>query len=609
MSLQLWLPFNGNVTNYGIANSSPSTTGVTYSTGGKTGAQCLKSSTKVSYNVSAAKISTHCMSMSFWAKADNYTGTSTQWWQLCSFNCADSTNFHIYCVPNARYKIEYKPELNAYCDTSVWHHMTYILDGTKLTIYIDGVQSTQATVTNADRLLTSISFGTASVCINDFRVYDHILSLTEIERDYCSLLIHYPLRDPYVENTTNLLYYPTPGTPVATNIGWDTALHPNAINVTGWGNGWNGGVTAAATTQHAYWNVIDNIPTMIMKDDGKIGWIGIASSSSTALMTNIGAGNKYTISFEAKSNVAGKQMHTGLYYTNSSGTTNFHDGTPTVDLTTDWKTYSFTFTLGTNADLSKGGRVYVYGHTGNIAGTAYIRNYQLEAKDHMTPYSTNTRTDEIVYDCSGRGYHSVSRGNLTVSADSERNNYCTNFPANNSIKFRSPYGATTTQLTDFSVAMWLKLANNSGTYKTVFSTWFGNNASGTMGWLGVNTENKDLWFYNGKYHGVGTGAYPLNEWHHIVMTYKDGAAQWYMDGEAYGSPITDTTGYVNAYEFFGLGDSYTGSSWNGADFTGSISDFRFYGIAIPATAVKDLYNNSATIDHEGNFHAFEFVEV
>jgi hypothetical protein len=72
--------------------------------------------------------------------------------------------------------------------------------------------------------------------------------------------------------------------------------------------------------------------------------------------------------------------------------------------------------------------------------------------------------------------------------------------------------------------MWLKLADDSGGYKTVFSTWFGNNASGTMGWLGVNTENKDLWFYNGKYHGVGSGAYPLNEWHHIVMTYKNGAA-------------------------------------------------------------------------------------
>jgi hypothetical protein len=82
-----------------------------------------------------------------------------------------------------------------------------------------------------------------------------------------------------------------------------------------------------------------------------------------------------------------------------------------------------------------------------------------------------------------------------------------------------------------------------------------------------------------------------------------------MDGEAYGSPISDTTGYVNAYEFFGLGDSYTNSGLDGANFTGSISDFRFYGTAIPATAVKDLYQNSATIDNQGNIHTFEYVEV
>jgi hypothetical protein len=82
-----------------------------------------------------------------------------------------------------------------------------------------------------------------------------------------------------------------------------------------------------------------------------------------------------------------------------------------------------------------------------------------------------------------------------------------------------------------------------------------------------------------------------------------------MDGEAYGSPISDTVGYVNAYEFFGLGDSYTSTGWSGANFTGSISDFRFYGTAIPATVVKDLYYNGATIDNANNIHTFEFMEV
>jgi hypothetical protein len=82
-----------------------------------------------------------------------------------------------------------------------------------------------------------------------------------------------------------------------------------------------------------------------------------------------------------------------------------------------------------------------------------------------------------------------------------------------------------------------------------------------------------------------------------------------MDGEKVGEPISDTLGYINAYEYFSLGDSYSGSQWDGAPFEGMISDFRFYGIAIPASAIKDLYKNSATIDHQGNIHAFEFKEM
>jgi hypothetical protein len=175
MSLQLWLPFNGSLKNQGLLNVATPTTSVTYGDG-KIGEKGLKSSTKVSYDISSANISTHQLSFSFWAKSDVYTGTGTAWWQLCSFNCADNTQFHVYCVSNARYKIEYNPELNNFCDTTLWHHLTYILNGTKLTVYTDGIQTAQANVTNVDRIISSINFGVNTVCINDFRLYDRILS-------------------------------------------------------------------------------------------------------------------------------------------------------------------------------------------------------------------------------------------------------------------------------------------------------------------------------------------------------------------------------------------------------------------------------------------------
>ena len=195
-----------------------------------------------------------------------------------------------------------------------------------------------------------------------------------------------------------------------------------------------------------------------------------------------------------------------------------------------------------------------------------------------------------------------------VKENSIRNSHYTYFTPNNAIEIPSPYGTATNNINEFSIAMWINLTTSGDSYKTIFTTNYGKNTTGNTGWLSLNTEGQKLWFYNKQYHGV-SGSFPAGEWHHIALTYKDSAAQWYLDGEVVGNPISDTVGYITAYSTFNLGDAYTGSSWSGANFEGAISDFRFYGTAIPATIVKDLYQNSATIDNQGNIHAFEYVEV
>lgn len=564
MSLQLWLPFNGSLKNQGLLNVTTPTTNVTYGQG-KIGEKGLKSSTKVSYDISSANISTHQLSFSFWAKSDVYTGTSTAWWQLCSFNCSDSTKFHIYCVSNARYKIEYNPELNNYCDTTLWHHFTYILNGTKLTIYTNGIQTAQANVTNVDRIISSISFGVNTVCINDFRLYNHILSQHEIEKDYASLLIHYPLRDLYVENTVNLL-----------NGRFD-----------GYGS-----LTIPVTS--AVYNEND---ICTLKTGGTAGTTGsIRSYIPLSKLTN---GSSYSIQYKWKlisgsgtlkpgdwcdgSVTTKKNNYNGEYYEVEA----FLPGRSTYD-----SIYRF-------LDFNSVGAESIY----------EIWDVQLEEKDHSTAFTISNRSNEPVYDCSGRGHDSVDRGDLIVKPNSLRNSYCTHFTPNNAIKIPSPYGSTLTQINDFSVAMWINLVTTGDTYKTIFTTRYGSNTGSNAGWISLNTEGKTLWFYNGQYHGVNSSNFTIGQWHHIAVTYKDGLATWYLDGQQIGNPIQDTAGSVGAHPYFCLGDGYTGTSWNGANFEGSISDFRFYGTAIPATIIKDLYQNSATIDNQGSIHTFEYVEV
>jgi hypothetical protein len=157
--------------------------------------------------------------------------------------------------------------------------------------------------------------------------------------------------------------------------------------------------------------------------------------------------------------------------------------------------------------------------------------------------------------------------------------------------------------------MWVYLDTDNN-YMYLFSTNHGTPTGSNAGWFSVNCENYKLWFYsNTTYWNNGEKTkVPTNEWHHVGMTFKEGVVQFYYDGKPSGSPSVNSKTGIQANTFFSIGDSYTGTSWGGTPFNGSISDFRFYGLALTDSMVADLYNNSATIDKNGNMYAFEYVE-
>lgn len=633
MSLQIWLPFNGNLKNQGI-NATVNFTGTpTYGTG-KWG-QCRTNGTVSTTSTISTE---NGFAFSLWWKIsqDNSYSISLP---VDTGPAAGKTMTFSKMDYSSNTPAHYAIKLSANSNTPqmLWVRDTRSADGTwalgewnhyvvniinkdgKMTvnIWVNGEKKyTYTSSTYAINLCPGTISLTGTAAIQDFKLYDAPLSQTEIERDYCSLLVHYPLRDEYIENTKNLLLYPTPG--AAYTASWDSTLHPNAIRVSNWSLGYNGGVSTPAKGYHACWELIDEIPTIVMRDynSGHVSshrWLGVSSNSTTSnnLVEQIGPGKQYTISFEARSDTMGKQMNSGLYFRLVGATSNsFHDGTVTFNLTPTWTRYSFTKTLSTSADTSVPGQIYIYGHTGTIEGTVYVRNVQLETKNHDTAYTETIREDEPIYDCSGYRNHSIDRGNLILSKDTIRNTNCVEFLRDNAIKFPSPYGNAITPLSEFSISMWVNLNNEAAGYRTVFVTNYGANTTNQCGWLSFNTEGKGVWFYsNSTYFGTGA-LLKANIWYHIVLTFKNGVAQWYVNGEKYGSTVTSsTTTFINAHPYFGLGDSYTGSSWSGAPFDGKLSDFRFYGVAIPESVAKDLYMNSATVDNQNNLHAFEYVEV
>ena len=128
----------------------------------------------------------------------------------------------------------------------------------------------------------------------------------------------------------------------------------------------------------------------------------------------------------------------------------------------------------------------------------------------------------------------MSRGNLTLCADSARNKSSIEFLSNNAIKIPSPYGNKTTAIDDFSIAFWVYLNDEDSAYRTAFVTNYGNNTGTAAGWLSFNTEGKGLWFYSAStYFGYGN---PLSKktWYHVVLTFNKGVATWYLNGKQYG---------------------------------------------------------------------------
>lgn len=457
-----------------------------------------------------------------------------------------------------------------------WHHLVVTIEDGHGRLYLDGVYQNENTslvgcVDTCHLTLGCRCNGNNKMpgIIQDVRIYNHVLTIKEIQELNKALVLHYTFDNSSFEDTTNYVLYPTPSSAVGA-VGWDTARHPNAIYVGGWGCGYNGGVGSPTVGYHAMWNIIDEIPTIVFQNkNSEIGfsgrWMGVSGGISNDVNSAL-PGRTVTISFEAKGSTSGMQIATGLYYTIGTNT-NFHGGCPAHNITTDWKRYSHTFPVSTSK--TGGSSIYIYGHYGG-EGISYVRNIQLEYKDHATEYTPTSRAPSIV-DSSGLG-----NDGLLINPSYYRfiqDSAC----GSGSLHSAGAPGAyiKTALVPDFiqgtgTICFWYKKDANAFNYNNGDFLVATQHSSGY--YFGA-TDSTNVW-HNGASHsqfyidciGRGSGGVVDTNWHFYVFTGVN-LSSW------------------NTFALHCHGDTH----WL---YRGQIGDFRIYNTNLTEDDIKELYHTS-----------------
>lgn len=604
MSLQVWLPLNGNIENQGLSEVTVTNNGATVDSNGKIGSCYLVNQNSPIFFNSDPWMSMkpqYNFSCFFWVK-----GTTSGWlfahgaWEFR----LRSDFIQVHVGPSGEYAARYTGTF----DTNTWYHLGFTWSGMegKLRLYLNGNLVATSDVPSSVSYDASSSFKIpydGPRYINDFRLYDHCLSAKEVKEISKGLICHYKLDNNGFGNS-NLLSNSHFDSRYTVSD-WDTSKNGN-LCASSWG-GYNSGVGNPSTVYHAHLQEHEGDYVYNYHKTSDEGWLGI----SQAITGRVEVSKTYTFSCELK-RISGKNYADGGLYTkaNSSSTSNtfvnFFAFSKFGSITDNkWHRYSYTFTVDSSVYMTNGAYWYIYGHTGGD-GEFLMRRPKLEEGSSATewiPHSSDSLYTSLGLsstteaDCSGLSNNGTKIGGLSSSTSpvSIRYESCYDFDGNTG-SIQIPNLATLAPSGEFTMNCWIYHDNtwSSKTYETIF----GGPSGFELEAKNSSTNSPVLYAYN---WGQGQAAYELNKWNMITMTRNASESKFYINGEL---KITGSAGTIPSGNYF-IGAWRTSSEQN---YKGKISDFRLYSTVLSVEDIKELYNTSASVDKNGNMYAYEFKE-
>ncbi len=203
-------------------------------------------------------------------------------------------------------------------------------------------------------------------------------------------------------------------------------------------------------------------------------------------------------------------------------------------------------------------------------------------------YSFDNESDSNVFDMSGYNYHTSL---LDPTGDTWINGGCGGQALSidgRNRTFISPSGTDggDFDVTDFTIAAWVRPRTQSGSYNLVIdgrSTFIIN--------LDSQNRPQGLIHRGGGYDYLNaSNPLPVGQWSHVALTYSDtdGMARLYVNGVSVVSRATGPP--IGHICYVGVGMDCRGVS-DGADITGDLDEIRVYNRALSASEVSGLANS------------------
>lgn len=579
MSLQVWLPLNGNLNNQGLS-------GMTFSYINITGALGVNSSGKIGYcyertvlNASDLIRSNQTinlngdLSMACWAYVSETVGDTANG-LITNHSHEDNTGVGITVkqISTSDYRIccntgtgSDRTFYTYYGTTNIkntWHHLalTYNKTAKQLQLWVDGkVEYILNNYTNAskedyiDIFNWSTTYHTGAnyrpKCkLNDVRVYDHCLSAKEVKEIANGLVCHYKLAGIGGENLISSMSAGS-RTTVIDNYGISADFSQNLDT-------------------YAFLNV------------------------SPSLELN----KTYTLSFDVSNFPDNGTWNWKLWNTDNYLFTVNKNGH-----------YSYTFTPTASllpSDYSLTQFLFDDGARINPANVVKFTNFKIEEGTVATSwsphksdtlYTTLGLSDGIEYDCSGYGYNGSKYGDIAWSNNSARYSGSYKFNgSDNSIQIGNLANIVPEGI--FTMNCWIyKDSFGSKTWETIFGGPSGFELQSKNG----SSAAPVLFAYS---WGQNYCSYELNKWNMITMVRTLSDTKFYVNGEL---KFTGTAGTIPSGNYF-VG---TWRDANSQNYKGNISDFRIYATALSAEDIRELYQSSMSIDKNRAIYAYSLEEV